>query len=109
MRLQIPPLEGIQDDLETLGRRQVPVEEDDLLPPDPTCPAAHTVADFAEQGLLPHGQPHASRQLFRLLAQGLGPSAHTAFLSDGPAFARVYNPRGVEGSPLAVLQRPWTG
>src|SRR5207249_2184551 len=96
--LEVAPRELVDQDLDAVARREVAVEEDDVLAVEPAPAAVHVVADLAEEHLLPDLDAEAAGELLQLLAEGLVTAAHGASLTDASAFASAaLGLRGREG------------
>src|SRR5439155_19861508 len=74
--LEVAAGELVDEDLDTVGRGEVAVEEDDVLAVEPAPAAAYVVADLAEEHLVPHLDAEAAGKLLQLLAEGLVVAAH---------------------------------
>src|SRR5207249_6630588 len=84
--LEVAPRELVDQDLDAVARREVAVEEDDVLAVQPAPAAVHVIADLAEEDLLPNLDAEAAGKLLQLLAEGLVTAAHGASLTDASAF-----------------------
>jgi len=76
VRLDVPVAEGSHQYVDALGRPEVPVEEDDVLPVYPAGAAAYAIADFSQQHFFAYLHAEPFGELLELVEECIVPPAH---------------------------------
>jgi len=88
VRLEVAPGEMLDEDVDALRRRQLAVEEHDVLAVQATAAAPDVITDLAQEDLLSHLDAEPAGKLLQLLAERLVATDHDASLTDPRGFAK---------------------